>query len=71
MDGERVDAALELAAKRFVDHAVSLEPALPAERLRHDIDSEMSFSARPVSGMPDVAVGFVHHFDALGRESLG
>jgi hypothetical protein len=71
MDGERVDAPLELADKRFVDHAVACEPALPAEGLRHDIYPEVSLSARPVSGVPDVVVGFVHHFDALGRESLG
>jgi hypothetical protein len=71
MDGERVDAALEIAAKRFIDHAVALEPALPAESLGHDIYPEMSFSARPVSGMPGVVVGFVHYPDALGRESLG
>jgi hypothetical protein len=71
MDGKRVDAPLELADKRFVDHAVAREPALPAERLGHDIYAEVSLSARPVSGVPDVAIGFVHDFDALGRESLG
>jgi len=69
VDGERVDAALEFAAERFVDHAMALEPALPAERLRHDIYPEMSFSARPVPGMPDVLVGFVHHPHAVGLES--
>jgi hypothetical protein len=37
MDGERMHAALELGDKGFVDHAVALEPALPAERLSHDI----------------------------------
>ena len=71
MDGERVDSAFELAAKRFVDHAMALEPALSAECLGHDIYPEMSFSARPVSGMPDVLVGFVHHPHALGCESPG
>src|SRR5262245_7565153 len=50
---------------------MALEPALSTERLRHDIYPEMRFSARPVSGMPDVLMGFVHHPDALGRESLG
>jgi len=34
---ERVDAAREFSDKRFVDHAVAIEPALPAERLRHNI----------------------------------
>ena len=68
---ERVDAACELADKRFVDHAVALEPALPAERLRHDIYPEMSLPALAMSSMPSVLVGFVHHVEARGSESLG
>ena len=68
---ERVDAACELADKRFVDHAVALEPALPAERLRHDIYPEVSLPALAMSGMPGVLVGFVHHLKARGSESLG
>jgi len=68
MDGEGVDAVLELADKRRVDHAVALEPALAAKRFRDDIDPEMSLPARPVPCMPCMLVGLVHHFDALGRE---
>ena len=68
---ERVDAACELADKRFVDHAVALEPALPAERLRHNIYPEMSFPALSMPGMPGVLVGFVHHVEARGSESVG
>jgi hypothetical protein len=71
VDGERVDAAFELTPKRFVDHAVALEPALPAERLRHNIHPEMSFPALPMPGMPGVLVGFIHHLEARGGESLG
>ena len=68
---ERVDAACEFSDKRFVNHAVALEPALPAERLRHNIYPEMSLPALAMSGMPDVLVGFVHHVEARGSESLG
>jgi len=68
MNGERMDAALELAAQRGIDHAVALEPALSAKRLRHDINPEMGLSARPVTCVPHVLVGFVHHLDALWRE---
>ena len=68
MDGEGMDAVLELADKRRVDHAVALEPALAAKRFRDDIDPEMSLTARPVPRMPCMLVGLVHHFDALGRE---
>src|SRR5262249_29935911 len=70
-DGERVDAACELTGKCFVDHAVALEPALSAERVRHDIHPEMSLPTLAMSGMPDVLVGFVHHLKARGSESLG
>src|SRR6516164_10726186 len=68
---ERVDAAREFSDKRFVDHAVAIEPALPAKRLRHNIYPEMSLPALAMSGMPSVLVGFVHHVEARGSESLG
>src|SRR5262245_39338073 len=71
MDGERVDAAFELTDKCFVDHAVALKPALRAERLRHNMHSEMSLPALPTPGMPGVPVGFIHHVEARGSESLG
>jgi hypothetical protein len=71
MDGERMHAALELSDKRFVDHAVALEPALPAERLRHDIYPEMSFPALAMPSVPGVLVGFVHDLEPHGVESLG
>src|SRR6266508_3694361 len=71
MDSERVDAAFELTVKCCVDHAVALEPALPAEHLRHNIHPEMSLPALPMSGMPRVLVGFVHHVEPCGGESLG
>src|SRR5262249_8021123 len=71
MDGKRVDAAFELTDKCFVDHAVALEPAPPAERLRHNMHPEMSLPALPMPGMSGVPVGFVHHVDVRGSESLG
>jgi len=71
VDRERVDAAFELTGKCFVDQAVALKPALPAERLRHNIHPEMSLPAFAMSGMPGVLVGFVHHVEARGSESLG
>ena len=68
---ERVDAACEFSDQRFVNHAVALEPALPAERLRHNIYPEMSLPALAMSSMPGVLVGFVHHVEARGSESVG
>ena len=64
-------AARELARKRLVDHAVTLDPALSAERLRHDMNPEMGLAARPVAGMALVLVRFIHHVEALRREGGG
>lgn len=71
VDCERVDAACELTGKFLVDHSMALEPALPAERLRHNIYPEMSLPALAMSSMPGVLVGFVHHVEARGSESVG
>ena len=37
--------------KRRIYHAMSLDPALPFEGLRYNIDPEMRLAARPVAGM--------------------
>lgn len=71
MNGKRVHPALQLGDEHLVDHAVALEPALPAERLRHNIYPEMSLPALAMSSMPGVLVGFVHHVEARGSESVG
>jgi hypothetical protein len=71
VDRERVHAAGKFARKCGVDHAMALDPALSEERIRHDIDPEMRFPARPVAGMAFMAVGFVNHPQAFGGESLG
>src|ERR1700745_4181481 len=67
---ERMDPARAFSAEGFVNHAVTLEPALPAKRLRHNIYPEMSLPALAMSSMPGVLVGFVHHVEARGRESV-
>ena len=51
VNGERMDAASEFRGQRRIDHAVTFEPALPSERLRHDIDSEMRLPTRPMSSV--------------------
>src|ERR1041385_2311310 len=71
MDCERVDTFRELARQRRIDHAVALDPALPFEGLRHNINPEMRLSARPVAGMTFVLVRLIEHAQAFGRESLG
>ena len=71
VDGERMHAAREFARKCLVNHAMAFDPGLTFERLRHDIDAEMSLPARPVPGMAFVLVRFIQHLEALRRESLG
>jgi hypothetical protein len=65
-----VHAAGKLAGERRVDHAVALDPALSAKGFRHDIESEMSLAAGPVSGMAFMPVGFILDIEALGCESI-
>ena len=45
------------ADKCRIDHAVALDPALPSEGLRHDMDPEMGLPARPVAGVARHAGG--------------
>ena len=68
MNRQRVDAAGKLARKRLVDHAVAIEAALSAERLRHDMNPEVGLAARPVAGMALVLMRFIHNIEALRRE---
>ena len=53
-----------------VHHAVALQPALPAEGFRHNIQSEMGLAARAVSGVARVPIRLVLHTQAFGGESL-
>ena len=44
-------AACEFRGQRRIYHAVAIDPALPFEGLRHDIDAEVRLAARPMAGM--------------------
>ena len=71
MDRERMHAAREFTRKCLIDHAVTFDPALTAERLRHDMNPEMGLAARPGSGVALVLVRFIHNIEALRRERGG
>jgi hypothetical protein len=70
VDRERVHAAGEFARERRIDHAMALDPALPAKGFRHDIESEMSLAAGPVAGVAFVPMRFILDMEALGHESV-
>jgi hypothetical protein len=67
---ERMDTGFELAGERLIDHAMTGESALPPERISHDIDPEMSFSTRLMSGVAFMPVGFVKHLQAQRSEGF-
>ena len=69
MDGERMDAAFQLACQGRIDHAVAFEPALPAKGCRHDIEPVMGFAARPMPGMAFMQMGFILDMQTFGRKS--
>ena len=60
----------ELGRKQLVNHAVTFEPGLSFERVRHDIHPVVRLPTWPVPGMAFVLVRFVKHLQALRRESL-
>ena len=68
MDRQRVDAAGKLPRKRLIDHTMAFDPGLPAERFRHDMDSEMSLPARSGAGVALVLMRFIQNIDALRRK---
>src|SRR5215510_4109329 len=51
VDGERVHRACQFRRQRRVNHTVALDPALPLEGGRHNINPEMRLAARLVAGM--------------------
>ena len=69
MNGECVNAAFEFLCQRGIDHAVALKPALPAERVRHNIKTEVSFTSGPMSRMPGMQMRFILDMQTLRRES--
>ena len=64
-------ATAQLRRQSRIDHAMALEPALPPERLRHDIEAEMALAARPMPRMTRMLVGFIEHPKAFRGESCG
>src|SRR5215813_794936 len=57
-------ACPEFARKRLVYHAVPFEPGLSAKGSRHNMNPEVGFPTRSMSGMASVQVGFIHDVEA-------
>ena len=71
MDRQGVNSAGKFACQRGIDHAMAFDAALPSERFRHNIDSEVGFSTRTMTGVPDMPVRFVLDAQTLGGEGFG
>ncbi len=70
VDGQRVNATSEFRRQQRIYHAMAVDPALPFERIRHNMYPEMGFAARPVAGMTFMQMRFVDDVEAFGMESL-
>ena len=70
LDRERVNGAPEFRPQRRVYHAMALDPALPFEGRRYDIDSEMRLAARSVTRMTLMQMRFVGDVEAFRQESF-
>jgi hypothetical protein len=71
VDRQRMDAVREFTGKCLVDHTMAFDPALSAERLRHDMNPEMGLPARPMAGVALVPMRFIDHVEALRRKRRG
>lgn len=71
VDGECMDAALDLGLDRVVDHAVAGDPGLASKGFRHDINPIVGLSARTVPGMALMLAGFIQNFQTFRREGCG
>src|SRR5262249_30389463 len=67
---ERMHGTREFARKRRIYHAMTFDPALPFEGLRHNIDPKVRLPARPMAGMALMQMRFVLDLEAFGKESF-
>ena len=68
--GERVDTGFEFVGESLVDQTMAGDPALPPERVSYNIDPEMRFSTRPMSGVACMLMGFVEHLQSQRSEGV-
>ena len=66
----RVHAACEFRGQGSINHAVALDPALPFEGIRHDIDAKVRLATRAVAGMAFMQMRLVDDLQAFRRESF-
>jgi hypothetical protein len=70
VNGECVNVIAQFHRQRFIDHAMTLKPALAIERIGHDMNTEVAFAVRRVAAVARVQMRFVDNVQALRRERL-
>ena len=70
MKRECVNGTGQFGRQRRVYHAMTIDPALPFEGLRHDIDPEMGFAARSVACVPFMQMRLIDDIEAFRCESI-
>ena len=70
MDCKRVDTAAQFRREHVVDQSVALNPGLPFERLRHDINAEVRLALRSVARVSLVLSALIEHAQVVGCEGL-
>jgi hypothetical protein len=68
MNREGVHAAGKFVGQSGVDHAMAFQAGLAGERLSYDIKAEVRLPLRPVAGMTDVEMRFVHDIEPFRTE---
>ncbi len=63
-----MNAAVELIAQYFIDHAVALDAAFSAKSLSRYCNAEMAFAPRAIAGMPQMALRLIGHFEREGSK---
>jgi len=66
-----VNAACKIVGQDRIYHPVALNAALPFEGARHNMNSEMGFSAGPVPCVSFMQMGFIDNAEAFRMESVG
>jgi hypothetical protein len=68
MDGECMDGSGQFVRKHFVYQAVAVDPAFALESVRHNKNTKVGFTFRPVPYMAGMQVRLIHNFQTRWRK---
>ena len=68
MDGQGMHRSGQFLGENLVHQPVAVDSAFAFEPIRHNIDTKVGFTLRPVPRMPGMKMRFIDHFQALRCE---